>query len=93
MTYPMREGKNGPIYHLANGLYVRRSHRGAWEMVVKRGREHKRKAFGNDEEGLKRAIKAGELLAGKLKLVLAKAAPGERLFGVAQEWYEGGFHR
>jgi integrase len=94
MTYPMREGKSGPIYHLATGLYVRRSHRGAWEMVVKRGKEYKRKAFGKDEEGLQRAIKAAELLATRLKLTLAKTAPVERLFGaVAQEWYEGGFHR
>jgi integrase len=94
MNYPMREGKNGPIYHLATGLYVRRSHRGAWEMVVKRGKEHKRKTFGKEEEGLHLAIKAGELLAARLRLTLEKTAPVERLFGaVAQEWYEGGFHR
>ncbi len=94
MNYPMREGKNGPIYHLSTGLYVRRSHRGAWEMVVKRGQEHKRKAFGKDEEGLMQAIKATELLAAKLGLTLEKAATVERTFGaVAQEWYEGGFHR
>lgn len=94
MNYPMREGKNGPIYHLATGLYVRRSHRGAWEMVVKRGKEHRRRAFGKDEEGLRRAVQAAELLAAKLKLILKKEGPVSRTFGVvAQEWYEGGFHR
>ena len=94
MNYPMREGKNGPIHHLPTELKVRRRRRGAWEMVLKRGKEHKRKGFGKDDEGLQRAIKAGELLAARLGLTLEKAAPVERLFGaVAQEWYEGGFHR
>ena len=94
MIYPMREGKNGPIYHLATGLYVRRSHRGAWEMVVKRGKEHKRRSFGKDDEGLRRAVQAAELLAAKLRLTLQKKAPGSYTFGaVAREWYEGGFHR
>jgi integrase len=94
MNYPMREGKNGPIYHLSTGLYVRRSHRGSWEMAVKRGKENKRRAFGKDDEGLRRAFQAAELLATKLGLTLERNVPESPTFGaVAREWYEGGFHR
>jgi hypothetical protein len=80
MNYPKREGKNGPIFQVAEGLYVALTEYGTWQLVLKRGRERKKKTFGSGEAELSRAIKAAELLAAKLGLTLEK--PEDRTFGI-----------
>jgi integrase len=86
-NYPMKEGKNGPIYQVAQGLYVALTGYGTWQLVLKRGRDRKKKTFGSGEEELDRAVKAAELLAARLGLALEK--PEDRSFGIlAQSWLE-----
>jgi len=92
MNYPKKEGKNGPIIQVAEGLYVALTEYGTWQLVFKRGRERKKKSFGPGEEELIRAIKAAELLASRLGLTLEK--PEDRTFGIlAQSWLEANVSR
>jgi integrase len=92
MNYPKKEGKNGPIFQIAEGLYVALTEYGTWQLVFKRGRERKKKTFGPGEEELSRAIKAAELLAARLGLNLEKAE--DLTFGIlAQSWLEANASR
>lgn len=89
MNYPKTDGVYGPNYRIAEGVYVGVSNRGSWELVVKRGGERRKKAYGKGDENLTRAIKAAELLAAKLGLPLNREADPttERTFGmVIEEW-------
>lgn len=88
MNYPKTDGVYGPNYRIAEGIYVGVSHRGSWEIVVKRGGDRKKKAFGKGDENLTRAIKAAELLAAKLGLLLNREEhASSRTFGmVIEEW-------
>jgi integrase len=87
MNYPKKEGKCGPIYQVAEGISVTPNEWGSWLLILRRGSERKKKAFGKTEEGLSRALKAAELLAARLGLTLMRQ--GDRTFGqVAQEWLE-----
>jgi hypothetical protein len=88
MDYPQKEGKHGPIYQIADGIFVVPNEWGTWQVVLKRGSERKKKSFGKGEQDRQRAIKAAELLAAKLDLTLEKQK-GDRTFGmVAEQWYE-----
>ncbi len=87
MEYLKKEGKHGPIFQVAEGLYVALTKYGTWQLVFKRGRDRKKKTFGSGEEELNRALRAAELLAARLGLTLEK--PEERNFGIlAQSWLE-----
>lgn len=86
-NYPMKEGKHGPIYQVAQGLYVALTEYGTWQLIFKRSRERKKKTFGSGEAELRRAFKAAECLANRLGLALDQQR--NRTFGqVAQEWLE-----
>jgi len=90
MNYPKTDGVYGPNYKIAEGLYVRVSHRGSWEVVYKKGGEQKRQAFGKGDENLTRAVKAAELLASKLDLSLNRIENpmAKRTFNMLiDEWY------
>ena len=86
-NYPKKEGKNGPIFQVAEGISVTPNEWGSWLLILRRGAERKKKAFGKTEEDQRRALKAGELLAARLGLALEKAAT-DRTFGdLIEEWY------
>lgn len=88
MGYPQKEGKHGPIYHIADGISVSPNEWGAWQLVLRRGPERKKRSFGKNEEGQRQAIKVAELMATRLGLTLEKPVT-DRTFGmVAEEWYE-----
>jgi integrase len=88
VEYPKKEGKHGPIYQIAEGLYITPNKWGSWLVVLKRGTQRKKKAFGKGGENLNRAFKAAELLAAKLGLTLEKQ-DAEKTFGeMAKEWFE-----
>jgi integrase len=87
MNYSKKEGKHGPIYQVAEGISVTPNEWGSWLLILRRGSERKKKAFGKTEEDLNRALKAAELLAARLGLALERQ--GDRSFGqVAKEWLE-----
>jgi integrase len=87
MNYPYKEGKNGPIYQVAQGITVTPNEWGSWLVILRRGSERKKKAFGKTEEALGRALEAAERLATRLGLALKRQ--GGQTFGqVAQEWLE-----
>jgi len=90
MNYPKTDGIYGPSYKVAEGVYVRISHRGSWELMAKKGGVQKRQSFGKGDDNLFKAIKAAELLAARLDLPLNRleVPAAERTFGmVIEEWY------
>jgi integrase len=89
VEYPQKEGKNGPIYQVAEGLYVTPNEYGSWLVVLKRGTERRKKAFGKGGENLNRAFKAAELLAARLDLTVLRQGKAAKTFGeMAKEWFE-----
>jgi hypothetical protein len=46
MNYPKREGKNGPIFQVAQGLYVALTEYGTWQLVLKGAGSVRRKHLG-----------------------------------------------
>jgi integrase len=87
MEYPQKEGKHGPIYQIADGIFVTPNEWGTWQVILKRGADRKKKSFGKTEEDRQRGIQAAELLATKLGLSLQKQK-GEMTFGnLIEEWY------
>ena len=89
LNYPQKEGKHGPIYQVADCLFVQLTQYGTWQLVLRKGSDRKKKTFGKGEEELQRAIKAAELLASRLCMDLTREAYSCRTFGsVAQEWFE-----
>lgn len=92
MEYPRKEGRYGPIFNVAEGLFLTLTERGSWQVVLKRGSVRKKKSFGKTEEARERALKAAELLAARLGLTLERRT--DRTFGmIAGTWYEDGFSR
>ncbi len=86
MEYPKKEGKHGPIFQIADCLFVTLTEYGSWQVILRRGAERKKKSFGKTEEDRQQAIKAAELLAARLGLNLDRQM--DRTFGmVAEEWY------
>jgi hypothetical protein len=85
--YPKTSGKHGPIYHIATGLYVELNAYDSWRLVLRRGTESKKKSFGKGEANFARALKAAELLAVKLGLVLAQSARPRTFGAMAEEWF------
>lgn len=91
MGYPTKEGRNGPIYQIADGLTITPDERGTWLLVLRSGAARKKRSFGKTVEDRQRAIKAAELLAARLGLSLEKKTEQGRTFGmVAEEWYNSG---
>jgi integrase len=87
LNYSRKEGKHGPIYQLAEGLYVTLNEYGSWMLIFKRGSARKKKSFGKTEEDLNRAVKAAELLAAKMMITLENTN-AEKIFGeLIEEWY------
>jgi integrase len=88
VEYPKKEGRHGPIYQIADCLFVVYTPYGTWQLVLRRGAQRKKKTFGKGEEERQRAIKAAELLAARLDLTPERQADTSRTFGmVAEEWY------
>jgi hypothetical protein len=46
MEYPKKEGKNGPIYQIADGISVMLNEWGTWSLILRHGPERKKKSFG-----------------------------------------------
>jgi integrase len=87
LNYKKKDGKHGPIYQVADGVTVSPNEWGSWLVILRRGAERKKRAFGKTEESLNQAVKAAELLAARLGL--AQERQGDRSFGqVAEEWLE-----
>ena len=87
MGYPKKEGKHGPIYHITDGISVTPNEWGSWLLILRRGSDRKKKAFGKTEEDLKRAMKAAELLATKLGLTLERQVAERTFSTLIEEWY------
>ena len=88
MEYPKKEGKNGFIYQIADGISVTLNEWGTWSVILRHGSERKKKSFGKTEEDRQRAIKTAELLAARLGLTLERQSEEGRTFGmVADEWF------
>ena len=43
LNYPKREGKNGPIYQVADGISVAPNEWGSWLVILRRGTDRKKK--------------------------------------------------
>ncbi len=85
MKYPTTEGKNGPIYHIATGIYVGQNPHGNWEVIIRAQDKRKRKSCGKNQEGMTKAIKMAELMAAKMGLL--EEPTSEKTFSdVADEW-------
>ncbi len=87
MNYSKKEGKHGPIYQVAEGITVTPNEWGSWLLILRRGSDRKKRAFGKTEAGLNRAFKAAELLAARLGLAPLRQA-GRTFCQVAEEWLE-----
>ena len=68
MNYPATEGKNGLVYHIAEGVRIIPRKDGYWILDAYQKGERIRRAFEKGEEGLKKAVKTAELYAAKLGL-------------------------
>lgn len=69
-NYPQKEGKHGPIYQVADGLFVQLTQYGTWQLVLRKGSARKKKTFGKGDEELLRAFKAAELMSARLGITL-----------------------
>jgi integrase len=87
LNYPKKEGKYGPIYHVAEGISVTPNEWGSWLLILRRGSDRKKKAFGKSEEDQQRAIKAAELLAAKLGLTLEREVTERTFSTLIEKWY------
>ncbi len=88
MGYPQKEGKHGPIYQIADGIFVTPNEWGTWQLILKRGADRKKRSFGKTEDDLRGAIKVAELMATRLGLTLEKPVTDKTFRMVAEEWYE-----
>ena len=68
--YKQKEGKHGPIYHVARGIQVRQDARGKWTLFLEKGGMRKNRTIGSGREGLTKAIKIAEEIAAKLDTFL-----------------------
>jgi integrase len=87
LNYLKKEGKHGPIYQVAEGISVTPNEWGSWLLILRRGSDRKKKAFGKSEEDQQRAIKAAELLAAKLGLTLEREVTERAFSTLIEEWY------
>jgi integrase len=81
MNYPTNDGKYGPIYSIAEGVKVMVTDRNRWQLVVCHGGQRDRRNFEAGNEGLKKALQAGELYAAKIGL---KTSGDKELVTVSQ---------
>ena len=55
MEYPQKEGKHGPIYQIADGIFVSLNEYGSWQVILRTGAATGRKeSFGKTEEDWQR---------------------------------------
>ncbi len=87
--YPTKEGRNGTIYLIAEGIKVIPRSDGYWSLDVHIEGKRQRRNFDKGDEGLEKAIKASELLAAKLRIPSNSEASNEkpRLFEVVAAEY------
>lgn len=85
MEYPTTEGRNGPIYHIATGIYVGQNPHGNWEVIIRALNRRKRKSCGKGQDGLTKAIKMAELMAAKMGL-LEQPTTDRTFSNIADEW-------
>ena len=97
--YNSRNGKHGPIYHIAKGVQVRRDARGSWLLFVRKGEERKNKTVGEGRSGLRKAIKAAEAVAlqltqpGQDKVVETAQSKAPHFRSYSNDWLEGNYGR
>ncbi len=65
--YTSRKGKNGPIYHIQNGIQVRLNSQKKWILFIEIDGKRKNKTIGSGREGLVKAIKAAEAISSQLE--------------------------
>jgi integrase len=87
MDYQQSEGKNGPIYHIAEGLRVALNEWGSWEVLLKKEGDRKKRAIGRGEENFKKAIRAAEMLALKMGIPLERETGNRTFEMVIEDWY------
>lgn len=86
MEYPVKEGKYGLIYTIADGLRVTQTKYGTWQLSLKHGIMRKRRNF-NGEDAMQKALRAGELLAAKLDIIPdGKKLNVKTVSHVSEEW-------
>jgi integrase len=88
MNYPVSEGRYGLIYTIADGVKVTRTKPGYWMLVVYQKGERDRRTFDKTDEGLKKALQAGELYTAKIGLATLNPDAEKLLVlsDVAAEW-------
>jgi integrase len=98
--YRQKKGKHGPIYHVAKGVIVRQDARGYWTIHINRGGDRKNKTIGPGRESLVKAIKASEIIAGKLdsitnahKPYVKKKPSSPKFEAYSKQWLEGNVGR
>lgn len=87
MNYPATEGKNGLVYHIAEGVRIIPRKDGYWILDAYQKGERIRRAFEKGDEGLKKAVKTADLYAAKLGLPMRTVDQKYVTIGdVAEEW-------
>ena len=64
--YQPKQGKYGPMYHIAKGVCVRRDARKMWTLFVENAGSRMNRTLGSGREALVKAIKAGEEIASEM---------------------------
>jgi integrase len=64
--YNAKKGKNGPSYHIGRGIQVRCGYNNQWTVFIERAGVRKNKTIGPGRDGLVKAIRAAEAIAGKM---------------------------
>jgi hypothetical protein len=88
MNYQTSQSKNGLIYHIADGVKVVPKVNGYWYLDVYQKGDRIRRNFEKGEDGLRKALEVGELMAAKLGLTrthLEEEKP-KTLSDVAAQW-------
>ena len=74
-----KEGKYGPIYHVARRIQVRKDQRGKWTLFFENQNQRKNLTFGKGRPALVAAIKAADSLASEKSVpfpaILSKPGP------------------
>jgi integrase len=87
MNYPTKEGKNGLVYQIAEGVRIIPRKDGYWILDAYQKGERIRRAFEKGEDGLKKAVRTAELYAAKLGIELTTVEQKYvTISDVAEEW-------
>ena len=97
--YTPKKGKHGPIYYICKGVQVRCDFRKKWTIFIEKGGSRKNKTIGTGRNGLAKAIKAAEAIAGKIgtadsaQLEKKPDEPGPGFKTYSKNWFENNSRR